>query len=174
MEMWKDIENYIGLYQVSNYGNVKSLSKKSGNCFRGEILLKQKTTKDGYKYVCLSKNHKQETFRVHRLVAQYFVDGAGDTVNHKDGDKTNNHADNLEWCDRSENMKHAYRLGLKKAKKGCDNSQSKLTEDDVRYIRTHYKRQSTEFGTVALSKKFNVSNRVIGLIVRGLSYTNIK
>ena len=65
-------------------------------------------------------------------------------------------------------------MGLRKAQKGCLNKQAKLTREDVIYIRQHYKRQSTEFGTVALAKKFNVSDRVIGLIVRGLSYQDIK
>ena len=65
-------------------------------------------------------------------------------------------------------------MGLRKAQKGCLNKQAKLTREDVIYIRQHYKRQSTEFGTVALARKFIGSDRVIGLIVRGLSYQDIK
>lgn len=175
MEIWKDIAGFEGLYQVSSYGNVKSLARQAGTAFLKEKLLRKKMTQDGYEFVCLSKDMKQSTFRVHRLVATAFVNGdSGLTVNHKDGNKLNNHVENLEWCDRSEQLKHAYKMGLRKAQKGCLNKQAKLTREDVIYIRQHYKRQSTEFGTVALAKKFNVSDRVIGLIVRGLSYQDIK
>ena len=170
MEIWKDIQGFEGLYQISSYGNVKSLSRKAGTAFLREKFLTKKMTKDGYEFVCLSKDSKQYTFRVHRLVATTFIVGdSGLTVNHKDGNKLNNHVENLEWCDRSEQLKHAYKMGLRKAQKGCLNKQAKLTREDVIFIRQNYKRQSTEFGTVALARKYHVSDRVIGLIVRGLS-----
>lgn len=174
METFKDIEGFEGLYQVSDLGRVKSLAKRSGHCLRKDRILKTQLTKDGYEFVKLMKDSKQYTFRVHRLVAQAFkVRGEGDTVNHIDGNKLNNTPANLEYCDRHAQMKHAYKLGLKTAKRGADNSQAKLTPDDVRYIRRVYKRQSTEFGTVALAKRFGCSDRVIGLILRGLSYKNV-
>lgn len=165
METWKDIKGYEGIYQVSDMGRVK----------RGTRILKQSFTKDGYKRVRLLHNEKDRTRTVHRLVMEHFNPNNDPkmTVNHIDGDKTNNRLDNLEWVNRSGQMVHAYDLGLKKPMRGVTNPQAKLTKDQVEYIRKVYRRQSTEFGTVALSKKFGVSNRVIGLIVRGLSYKDV-
>lgn len=91
-EYWKDIKGYEGLYQISNYGNVKS--------FYRNIILSPKTDKDGYKEVSLTKDHKKKTFKVHRLVAVAFLENPDNLpqVNHKDECKDNNTVDNLEWC----------------------------------------------------------------------------
>ena len=165
-EIWKDIDGFNGFYQVSNLGEVRSRNGVRSLSF----------TKDGYVKVRLNCEGKDKTSRVHRLVAEAFIDNPNgyDTVNHIDGDKTNNKVSNLEWTDRSGQMNHAYRLGLKSSIEGTDNSQSKLSEDDVREIRRTYVRQSKEFGTVALAKKYGVTNRVIGLIANGKSYRNVK
>lgn len=125
-EVFKDVIGYEGLYQISNYGNVKSL--KRYNIFycglRNEFLkrpVKEKIlnfnkSKRGYLQVCLTKNGKYRTFLVHRLVAKTFLDDYNDKlqVNHKDGNKENNYVGNLEWCTASENVKHAFDTGLKK------------------------------------------------------------
>lgn len=175
MEIWKDIKGYEGLYQVSDLGRVKSLPKLCGRVFRKERILKQSFTSDGYLRVRLLHYDKDVTRTVHRLVMDHFQpnDNSKMTVNHIDGDKTNNKLSNLEWIDRGEQMVHAYKLGLKKAKRGCSNRHAKLTAEDVRYIRRVYKRQSTEFGTVALAKKFGVTNVVIGKVVRGETYKDV-
>ena len=78
------------------------------------IKIKQKINK-GYAYVYLCKNSKHTTLKVHRIVAQAFIANPENKpeVNHKDGNKLNNHVDNLEWCTRSENNKHAWTTGLK-------------------------------------------------------------
>lgn len=174
METWKDIKGYEGIYQVSDCGRVKSFPR-NGTRINTEKILHQSFTADGYKRVRLLHGEKDRTRTVHRLVAEHFIpnDNPKLTVNHKDGDKTNNRVENLEWVDRSEQMLHAYKLGLKQSAKGTKNTQAKLTKEQVEYIRRVYKRQSTEFGTVALAKKFGVSNRVIGLICRGLSYKDV-
>jgi len=176
-EIWKDVEGYEGIYEVSNYGKIKTLKRISGTCHRKDKELSiNRLTKDGYIHVALAKGDRIKEDRLHQVVARHFVENTENkpTVNHIDGNKLNNRADNLEWSTRHEQLQHAYNLGLKKPKMGTDNYASKLTEADVRYIRKHYKRQSTEFGTVALSKRFNVSNRVIGLVARGLTYKNVK
>ena len=92
-EVWKDIKGYEGRYQISNFGNVRSLSRKVqfGNQTRivkGKIL-KQKTKKTGYKFIQLRKNMKEYDFYIHRLVALHFVDGYAENmdVNHIDGNK---------------------------------------------------------------------------------------
>ena len=175
VEEWRDIKGFGGFYQVSNTGKVRSCCNSHGTrgCWKFRSL---SANHDGYLKVRLQKGEKDATRRVHTLVAEAFIPNPNnfDTVNHKDGDKTNNNVDNLEWADRSQQMIHAYKLGLKKPIKGSKNSQAKLTDNDVRYIRSHYKRGSQEFGTVALGKKFGVSHRVIGLIARGLSYKDVK
>ena len=81
---------------------------------------------------------------------------------------------NLEWVNRTEQMTHAYRLGLKTSRIGSHNSNAKLGDEQVREIRKLYIPYSKEFGTVALAEKYNVTNRVIGLIVKNKAYKNVK
>lgn len=123
-EIWKDIFGYEGLYQVSNFGNVRSLDRAvwcSPSATRGSYKMKVKgralnfsKSVDGYLRVALSKNSKSATTPVHRLVASHFIPNPGmlDQVNHIDGDKTNNYVDNLEWCTQVENARHAVKHGL--------------------------------------------------------------
>lgn len=104
-EIWKDIDGYEGLYEVSNLGKVKSL----GNEFsRKEKILKQGKKKNGYLYVILWKEGKYKTCLVHRLVAQAFLENPNNysCVNHKDENKENNCVENLEWCDAKYNINH--------------------------------------------------------------------
>ena len=123
--IWKDIPEYEGLYQVSNFGEVKSLPKIRNifntYYFSKEKILKHALNDSGYKIVVLAKNKKAKTLRVHRLVALAFIDNFENKpqVNHKDGNKLNNNVNNLEWCTNGENEKHAYKLGLKKLNNGC-------------------------------------------------------
>lgn len=112
MEVWKDIVGYEGSYQVSNLGNVKSLDRKDCiNRFRKGKECKKIPTKDGYYKVGLSKNGNEKRFFVHRLVAMHFVNNPNnlECVNHKDENKTNNIADNLEWCTRAYNNNYGTR-----------------------------------------------------------------
>lgn len=104
MEIWKNIEGYEGLYQVSNYGNVKSLR------FGKEKILKPAKDKNGYLMVCLSKQ-SQTTHYIHRLVAMAFIDNPNNfsELNHRDEDKTNNKVENLEFCDRGYNINYGTR-----------------------------------------------------------------
>jgi len=111
-EIWKDIKGYEGLYQVSNYGRVRGLITSQG---RRKGILKP-YDHDGYKRINLYKNKKVKKYYVHRLVAQAFISNPNKypEVNHKDGDKSNNHISNLEWCTSSQNQIHAYKIGLQK------------------------------------------------------------
>lgn len=121
-EIWKDIKDYEGLYQVSNFGNVRSLYRienysKYKRKRNGKIL-RQNTTR-AYNYVILCKNNKTKTFRTHRLVAETFLPNSNNypVINHIDGNKQNNRIENLEWCTYKYNIEEAYRLGLSKTKK---------------------------------------------------------
>lgn len=118
-EIWKKTHIYPECYEVSNYGNVRSVDRwkehntaKSGYVFIQGVMLKQSINKKGYPIVYLSQHNKQKTVVVHRLVAMAFVNNPNpekyDQVNHIDGNKQNNHYSNLEWCDNSYNQIHAY------------------------------------------------------------------
>ena len=101
-EIWKDIEGYEGLYQVSNFGRVRSLKN-------GKVrILKPLTNKNGYLRVQLYKNNSLKTIFIHRLVAMAFIPNPNNLpmVNHKDEDKTNNIVSNLEWCDAKYNSNY--------------------------------------------------------------------
>lgn len=117
-EIFKAIENYENLYQISNYGRVKSLPKGDGNGNRERILKTDlsKTNSIGIPYhrVSLSVQGKVKRYLVHQLVARHFLepDITRQDVNHIDGNPSNNHHSNLEWCTDKENMVHAYQTGL--------------------------------------------------------------
>lgn len=121
-EVWKDIEGYEGIYQVSNLGRVRSLDRYTEQVglqgctferFRRGTIIKQEPNKRGYLTVGLydASVHKKRRLYVHRLVAMAFVQGykAGTEVNHIDEDVTNNRADNLEWITQIENLRYGTR-----------------------------------------------------------------
>ena len=113
-EIWKDIKNYEGMYQISNFGNVKTLSRiiygKNGKITNkiSEKILKPIKSKNNYLQVILYKNNKKKNFYIHKLVAIYFIDNPENKkeVNHIDRNTNNNHVSNLEWVTSKENMKH--------------------------------------------------------------------
>ena len=108
MEEWRNIKGYEGLYQISNYGRVRSSYKGVWN------ILKPIDNGKGYKHIKLFKGGKRKPYYIHRLVAQTFIDNPNNytEVNHIDENKENNHMDNLEWCNREYNL--SYNLGIKR------------------------------------------------------------
>lgn len=121
-EIWKNITDYVGLYQVSNKGRVRSCKRyvyRGEGSRGGEIfqlvrprIMSLHDTANGYQSVMLHREGKTRRFLVHRLVAKEFLgkpDGRYD-INHKDGNKKNNRIENLEWCTRQENIIHASRV----------------------------------------------------------------
>lgn len=122
-EIWKDIENYEGLYQISNKGRVKSLSRRVERMRVGKDFSYQsqekirKPLKDGcgYLFVDLQLENRFKNEKIHKLVALNFIgipEGKKE-VNHKNGVKRDNRVENLEWVTRSENLSHAIRTGLR-------------------------------------------------------------
>ena len=114
MEEWKDVVGFEGAYQVSNYGNLRSIDRISkGKRYSGKLLSKSQE-RSGYIVDILSFDGIRKTVRRHRLVAEAFIpnpDGKPE-INHLDGNKINNHVDNLEWATHRENTDHAWVTGL--------------------------------------------------------------
>lgn len=110
---WKDIVGYENEYQINQFGEIRTL-KDSSKLKKYDVLKPQISKRNGYVYQMLYKNGKEKLLRVHRLVAMVFLPNPNNLpqVNHKDGNKQNNSVDNLEWCEQSDNMKHAYKNGL--------------------------------------------------------------
>lgn len=121
-EIWKPVKEYEGLYEVSNMGRIKGLTRNQ--------IKKQGISNWGYSTVTLSRNSAARKKLVHRLVAEAFIPNPDELpeVNHIDGDKQNNSVGNLEWCTASENLKHAWNLGLTKGKTGQHMSQFSRTK----------------------------------------------
>ena len=137
-EIWKDIPDFEGLYQVSNFGRIKSLERKEfmarNNCYRvrKERILKADITKKGYERVLLYKNGKSKKIFVHRLVAIAFINNPNNhpIINHIDEVPLNNHVSNLEWCTHSYNStyKGAKERQLKNVWKGVQSTNVKTGE----------------------------------------------
>jgi len=162
-EIWKPIKGFEDRYQISNYGNVESLTREVTEYRRTYIrkgkILNKYYDKEGYYKVKLYKG--DATFRnapVHRLIAETFLDNSNNykEVNHKDGNPNNNYIDNLEWCSKNQNVKHAYDTGLKKLENytGEGNACSKLTKEQVISIREEYATGTTSLNKLA--KKYSV------------------
>lgn len=115
MEIWKDVIGYEGIYQVSNTGKIKRIgvyTNQFGKTWEAERVLKPATKPKGYMFVQLSKDGKASPKHVHRLVAEAFTPNPQNkpTVNHKNGDKSNNSVENLEWATYTENNMHSVRI----------------------------------------------------------------
>ena len=175
-EVWCDIAGYEGKYQISNCGRIKSFPKfikrAKGSYYTKEKVLK--CTLDNYGYPCVNLYSNGNVYhtKVHILVAKAFIENANgySDINHKDGNKTNNHVDNLEWCTRSHNIQHAYDNFLHKSGEACN--LHKLSWDDVDYIRKHYKPYDKFYGQKALANKFNVDIVTIWHIVNNKTWNH--
>lgn len=143
MEVWKDVVGYEGLYQISSYGEVRSLDKiinlpNGGTYIKFGKTRKKREDKNGYWTITLRRDGIPKTLKVHRLVAMAFLDNPNcfSQVNHKDEDKKNNYFKNLEWCDANYNNKYgtrgkrisASRMGVGKGKKLSDETKRKMSE----------------------------------------------
>jgi hypothetical protein len=169
MEIWKDIPNYKGRYQVSNTGKVRSLNYLGT---KGKIQeLKLSVNDHGYKRVHFKVGDQAKTFDVHRLVALAFIGKPnGLQVNHIDGNKLNNHVLNLEYVTASQNTQHAYDMGLV-CRTGENNGRSKLTKEDVLKIRELY--SLGNFTQKQLGEMFNVAYGTVKKIINRERWSHI-
>ena len=175
MEIYKDILGFESYYQVSNLGNVKSVKRTiqiNTNIKRtiNESILKPKIDVYGYLSVDLYKNKIAKKIKIHRLVALVFIPNyeSKPIINHINGIKSDNRAENLEWCTHSENTIHSYKIGLMKAN-GINNGRCKLTEKQVLEIRKNVENLSQR----KLSFIYNVSNCLISDIINKKKWIHI-
>ena len=135
MEEWRDVVGYENYFKVSNKGNI--FSKRSNK------VLKLCTHKSGYVLFTTrleGRNGKSLCFKVHRLVAVAFINNPENKpiINHIDSNRSNNNVTNLEWCTYKENVSHCIMMGRFPYRYGKDNHQTKLSVEDVVFIRENY------------------------------------
>ena len=152
------VKGYEGRYEIDKQGRVFSCHS---NDIKKKILVPYK--KNGYLAVNLFKGGKSKHYYIHRLVAEAFIPNPNNylEVNHIDCNKHNNSIENLEWCDRTQNLKHSYDKGLKRT--GELHGMHKLKKDEVAEIRSL-------IGVIPqreIAKKFNVSQPTVSAIKCG-------
>ena len=147
-------------YEVDTDGNVYSKYRR----------LKPTVKRNGYLQVSLGRS---KVAMVHRLVAEAFLPNPDNLpcINHKDNNKTNNKVSNLEWCTQATNIRHM--TNQNRQAKGEDQGLSKLTEDDVVFIRTNHKIYDKKLGTRPLARRFNVDPAAILSVLRNKTWKHI-
>jgi hypothetical protein len=167
-EIWRDVPGFDG-YQASNAGRIRS------NAFGYWRVSKAKANHGGYITTHVKKNGQNVTVRVHALVALAWIGPSSDRiVNHKDGIKTNNAPENLEYVTSEENNSHARETGLwhpPPPKRGENNGRSRFTEDDIRAMRKRWRSGDSQ---TAIAKDFNCHKGVVSTIVRGCTWKHVK
>lgn len=176
-EVWKKlvyptIEEQDNRFEISSCGRLRNV--KTGHIYKPAIL------RTGYYSVrtSIGSDYRKIHIIIHKAVANTFLENVNNEpcVNHIDGNKLNNTVENLEWCSYSHNLSHAYETKLfNKDKISSElNHNSKLTYEDIEYIRSHYVRKSRKFSSYALAKKFNVSKTTILSIVKNKTWKHLE
>ncbi len=172
-EIWKDVVGYDGLYMISNMGRLRSLPRLTMACSGGwfytkDILISQATSK-GYKLAALQIDGNRQTKSVHIMVGESFVPNPENKpyINHKNGVKSCNIYNNLEWSTQAENVRHAFKNGLVGARNGEKSPVSKLKEENILEIRKR------EYDNNELAMKFNVTPQCINAVLKHKTWTHI-
>lgn len=173
MDVWKKVDGYGDMYEVSDLGHVRSWHKSSR---APEIphVLSPGSTVSGYRFVvmCDGKGKRRNEF-VHTLVAESFIcarpwDGEDWTVNHKDFDKANNRADNLEWMPHADNIRHSAKSIPRNRGEA---NHSKLKEHQVREIRRRWLEERATL--TSLAKEFGVSLQTCSAIIKRKKWAHV-
>lgn len=150
MENWKAVKGYEGLYEVSDKGRVKGLKRNR--------ILKNIVDSLGYVRVSLCKENKPKAHKIHRLVAEHFLKPSEyKVVNHIDGNKENNSVENLEWCNASQNRKHACDTGL-------------AAKEEGRLIMCNETKEVYK-GVMSAARHIGISHTMISSIINGVGGT---
>ena len=182
-ETWKWCDGFKGFYKVSSLGRIKSIDRKFIRKNGRPLTIKGKLLKTlpnhrGYPRVSLCKNGKSFWRSVHSLVARAFLTQPNGTiaagrknycVNHKNGDKTNNTVENLEYVTNNQNLEHSRRTGLLDVT-GEKNGRSQLIEENIVAIRKEYNQGLTQ---MQLAKKYGINQTNISRIIRRKTWSHI-
>ena len=173
-EIWKPIEISDGFYEVSNFGNVRSVTHKDsmGRTWQGKEIVKTLDGAGHYLQAVIKVKGKFKRKNVHRLVAMAFIPNPNNyaEVNHKDENKLNNSADNLEWCTHQYNNTYGSRLHSTRGEK---NPQNKIDIETIREIKKNYKHRDPRYGVTPLAKRYGISITHVCSIVHGRRWTYI-
>lgn len=174
-EQWRSVAGYEGIYEVSDCGRVRSLSRvcHAGRKQTGKLMSLCDCGK-GYRVVILTKGGKCRVHRVHRLVAEAFIHNPDPVkfwqINHLDADRSNNLVSNLEWCTPSMNVLHAFSLGRMTVPLRPNRTNCKVTEFQVRVIRRAW---ALGCSCGYLGEVFRVTPCNIGMIVRRRTWADV-
>lgn len=177
--IWLPVVGYEGLYEVSDFGNIKSLSRIVRHPNGGDLQTTEKimkaiiSTTGKYCQINLYRNNKMKVFKIHRLVGLAFIKNIHNKpfINHIDGNKQNNHISNLEWCTAKENIIHAFDNNLMNVPHGEKHVRAKLTSKDVLKIRDDFKigvKQNY------LANKYSVCKQTINNICHNKIWKHVK
>jgi len=162
-ELWKDLIGYEDRYQISNLGKIRF---KDSQELKASYL-----NQDGYEVTTIRIKGKKKNHRVHRLVLETFLKKSSLEINHKNGIKTDNRVENLEYCTRKHNVKQSYVLGLKIVV-GEKNPNAILNDEKVREIKEIISTGVLSYRKIG--KMFNVSANTIACIKLGKNWKHIK
>lgn len=176
----KDIKGWEGQYAITKEGRVwsyprewKQISRWGTSVTRkwrgGWLKANTNRKRNWYYSIALGKKNRKG-YKIHRLIAEAFIPNPLELpeVNHKNGIKTDNRIENLEWCDHTENIRHAHRIGLVKVRYGAENKNARLTQMQAEKIREIYSKKAISQRT--LGARFGVSFATVGEIIRGRIY----
>jgi hypothetical protein len=162
VEIWKDIPGWVGSYQASNTGKIKSLDKtiksRRGSYLKTGRILKESLCNNGYFQVDLSNKGKRKKSLVHRLVLKAFKGDFEMVINHMNCIKTDNRIENIEYTTQKENIQHSIKNGLQKRRYGESTGSNKLKTEQVNEIKKLLKANKKQKD---IAKSYNVCEATI-------------
>jgi hypothetical protein len=176
MEIWKDINEFNNEYQISNLGRIRSkeavIIRSNGSPYKRESKILKPALDKGYLKGAVCVNKKMISYKIHKLVANYFVDGKKDglEVNHINGVKSDNNSQNLEWVTHSENIIHAVKIGLLPVTRGSQRVQAKMDEQTVLKI---YDLRSKGLQRKLILSELGITINMYKDVIRGKSWKHV-